>query len=138
MIALRAPLYLAPGIATALTGALFALRPAPLGPSAPELAVEPPSETTEIRSQSTQPACDDEDVSSIVIRGQFTAAHPDEGFAISFAGTTGQYTAMTDKRGYFEVRIPRDDFMVDLCALPKTWKQFSDEQLTLAYRIDFE
>lgn len=138
MIALRAPLYLAPGIATALTAALFALRPGPQSPSAPELAVDPTSETTEIRSQSTQPACDDEDVNSIVIRGQFTAEHPEEGFAISFAGTTGQYTAMTDKRGYFEVRIPRDDFMVDLCTLPKTWKQFADEQMTLAYRIDFE
>ena len=138
MIALRAPLYLAPGIATALTAALFALRPAPQGPSAPELAVDPPTETTDIRSQSTEQACDDEDVSSIVIRGQFSAEHPEEGFAISFAGTTGQYTAMTDKRGYFEVRIPRDDFRVDLCELPKTWKRFSDQQMTLAYRIDFE
>jgi hypothetical protein len=107
--------------------------------SAPALSVEPPSEPLEIRSQSTERACDADDVTAIVIRGQFTSReHTHEGFAISFAGTVGRYTAFTDHRGYFEVRIPREDFLGDLCELPSKSSTFSDAKMNLEYRLDFE
>ena len=64
--------------------------------------------------------------------------HAQEGFAISFAGSVGRYTAMTDPRGYFEVRIPRDDFEGDICALRLSHQAFSDDQMTLKYHIDLE
>jgi hypothetical protein len=114
-------------------------RPASENPTSPALAVEPATETLDIRSQSTEHTCDANDVTSIVIRGQFTSrTDPSEGFAISFAGTAGRYTAFTDRRGYFEVRIPREDFVGDLCTLPSKSLSFSDEQMNLKYRLDFE
>jgi hypothetical protein len=45
---------------------------------------------------------------------------------------------MTDARGYFEVHMPREDFAADPCALPLTYRDFSDKQMTLRYRIDVE
>jgi len=87
--------------------------------------------------KSEAPVCDPEAVTAIVIRGQFSAAEP-QSFAISFGSTHGRYTAMTDRRGYFEVRIPREDFDGDVCQLPLTSKDFSDDQMTLRYRIDLE
>jgi hypothetical protein len=139
VIALRASLCLELGIATTLVAGLSLIQPAQEPPSAPALAVEAPIDPLEIRSQSTERACDADDVTAIVIRGQFTARTPShEGFAISFAGTAGRYTAFTDQRGYFEVRIPREDFVVDLCNLPAKSQTFSDPQMNLEYRLDFE
>lgn len=139
MIALRAPQYLTLGIASTLTAGIWLIQPAPTRPGAPAIAVAPATEPIEIRSQSTEKACDTEDASAIVIRGQFTShQRRGEGFAISFAGSAGQYTAMTDPRGYFEVHIPREDFDGDLCNLPLSYRDFSDEQMTLRYRIDVE
>ena len=87
--------------------------------------------------KSEAPVCDPEGITAIVIRGQFTAREP-QSFAISFGATQGHYTAMTDPRGYFEVRIPREDFDGDVCQLPLTSKDFSDDQMTLKYRIELE
>jgi hypothetical protein len=113
--------------------------PAPEKLSAPALTVEPPIDSPDIRSCSTERTCDADDVSAIVIRGQFTShEHSNEGFAISFAGTVGRYTALTDHRGYFEVRIPREDFVADLCKLPAKSQTFRDTQMNLEYRLDFE
>lgn len=139
VIALRVPLYPSLGIATIVASGLLLLRPAPQGPSAPELPTATPAEPLEMRWRSNAPACDPNEISAVVIRGQFTShARAKEGFAISFAGTVGRYTAMTDPRGYFEVRIPRDDFEGDICALHLRHSDFSDEQMTLKYRIDLE
>lgn len=137
MIALRAPYSLPIAIATAVTAGALLARPAPQGPSAPELPAATPPEQLEMRWQSNAPACDPDAITAIVIRGQFTAHEP-QSFAISFGSAHGQYTAMTDQRGYFEVRIPREDLDGDLCQLPLTSKDFSDDQMTLKYRIDVE
>lgn len=98
-----------------------------------------PREPVGIRSQSTEHVCDAGAITAVVIRGQFTARErTDDGFAISFAGSAGRYTVMTDPRGYFEVRIPREDFEGDPCHLPLDSHDFSDTQMTLHYRIDVE
>jgi hypothetical protein len=141
VIALRAPLYLELGIATALLTGAYLAQSSPPQPSAPALAVADTAddESLDIRTQSTERSCDADAISTLVIRGQFTSLdHQHEGFAISFAGTNGRYTAFTDQRGYFEVRIPRDDFAGDLCELPPSARSFRDDQMTLSYRIDFE
>lgn len=139
VIALRVHSCLSLGIASVLTSGVFLLRPTPQGPSAPALPVATPREPLAMHWESVAPACDPAAVTAVVIRGQFTSRrHLDEGFAISFAGTEGRYTAMTDRRGYFEVRIPREDFGGDVCALPLAKSDFSDEQMTLEYRIDVE
>ena len=139
MIALRVPSCLSLGIATVLTSGLFLLRPAPQGPSAPEIAVATPREPLDMRWHANAPACDPGGVRAIVIRGQFTSRRDlDEGFAISFAGSSGRYTAITDRRGYFEVHIPREDIAGDVCQLPLAAHDFSDEQMTLEYRIELE
>lgn len=141
MIALRAPLsglWPSLGIAIAAASAHLLLAPAPPRPSAPALGVEPPGEQLDVHWQSV-PTCDPDEISAVVIRGKFTSReHAKEGFAISFAGTVGRYTAMTDARGYFEVRIPRDDFEGDICALRLSHSAFSDDQMTLTYHIDLE
>lgn len=139
VIALRVPSCLSLGIATALTSGVFLVRPTPQAPSAPALAIATPREPLAMHWDSVAPACDPADVTAVVIRGQFTSRrHLDEGFAISFAGAQGRYTAMTDRRGYFEVRIPREDFGGDVCALPLVKRDFSDAQMTLEYRVDVE
>jgi hypothetical protein len=139
VIAPRVPVYFSIGIATAVTAGLAALRPAPPVPSAPELPTATPVEPLEMHWQDDGPACDRDAITAIVIRGQFTSRERShEGFAISFAGSSGRYTAMTDARGYFEVHMPREDFAADPCALPLTYRDFSDKQMTLRYRIDVE
>lgn len=138
MIAARAPQYLSLGTATLLAAGLALARSAP-APSAPALEMEPPREPVGIRTQSTEPACNPDAISAVVVRGQFTARERfDDGFAISFAGAASRYTAITDPRGYFEVRIPREDFDGDPCHLPLTYRDFSDAQMTLRYRIEIE
>jgi hypothetical protein len=140
VIALRVPLCLSLGIATALTTGAYLAQSSPQ-PSAPALAVAADDDVDplDIRIQSTERTCDADAISAIVIRGQFTSlGHDHEGFAISFAGTNGRYTAFTDPRGYFEVRIPRDDFGGNLCELPPSARSFRDDQMTLSYRLDFE
>jgi hypothetical protein len=136
VIALRVPFLVSLAIAATATSAVIAW-PDAAGASAPELPTATPPEPLEMRWQSRAPACDPEGITAIVIRGQFSAAEP-QSFAISFGGAQGYYTAMTDKRGYFEVRIPREDFDGDICQLPLTSKAFSDEQMTLQYRIAIE
>lgn len=139
VIALRAPLYLDLGIVTTLIAASWLLQPPAPTSSGPDIAVEPAAEPLEIRSQSTGASCDADAITSIVIRGQFTSReHINEGFAISFAGTEGRYTTFTDPRGYFEVRIPREDYVGDLCKLPSDSLTFSDTQMNLRYRLAFE
>ena len=92
-----------------------------------------------MRWQQDEPDCSIDDISSIVIRGQFTSREQtNEGFTISFAGSTGRYTAMTDPTGYFEVRIPSEDFEGDPCELPLNHRHFTDETMTLQYSIDVE
>lgn len=138
VIAARAPQYLSLGIATVVTAGVGLVRQAP-PPSAPALEIAPPREPIAIRSQSTESACNPDAISAVVVRGQFTARERvDEGFAISFAGAAGRYTAITDPRGYFEVRIPREDFDGDPCHLPLDYRDFSDAQMTLRYRIEVE
>jgi len=133
------PQHLSLGIATVLTAGIWLTQPTSAGLSAPELAVAPSNEPVEIRTQSTARACDSETISGIVIRGQFTSFERlDEGFTISFAGTVGRYTTMTDAHGYFEVHIPRDDFNADLCQLVSDWKSFSDADMALKYRLELE
>jgi len=131
------------GIATTLAAATWLARPTPAPASAP--AVEDPTPDDAIEKQlppqvaRLHATCNPAEVTSVVIRGQFTSrAHQKEGFAISFAGSSGRYTAMTDRRGYFEVRIPREDFEGDVCNLPLRNNDFSDEQMTLKYTIDVE
>jgi hypothetical protein len=111
--------------------------------SGPALSMEPETDLTScgmpIEIHETAPICDPDRVASIVIRGQFSSrTHADDGFAISFAGAEGRYTTFTDPRGYFEVRIPREDFVGDPCALPASSLTFSDTQMNLQYRLDFE
>jgi hypothetical protein len=139
VIALRAPFVVSLAIATAATAAaaVVAVDAAAVTPSAPGLPTMAPPEPLEMRWQLRAPACDPHGIAAIVIRGQFSAALP-QSFAISFGGAQGHYTAMTDQRGYFEVRIPREDFDGDICQLPISSKEFSDAQMTLTYRIDIE
>lgn len=139
VIAVRAPLAWSLGIVTALGAGVLLMRPATPAPSAPAIDL-PVTTRTPVRIQQTQhepQPCMPSRITAVVIRGQFTAKDT-ESFAISFSGAQGQYTAMTDKRGYFEVRIPRDDFEGDLCDLPITDRDFSDDQMRLEYRIDVE
>ena len=138
VIALRAPLCLDLGIVTALTAGLLLIAPSTAPrvakctrASAPALSVTPPEEPLEIRSQTR--TCDLDGVGEIVIRGQFTSHRAKDSFAITF----GRYSAFTDPRGYFEVRIPRDEYAGDLCQLPSRW-DFRDDQMTLEYHLALE
>ena len=138
VIAVRAPQYRSLGIVTVLAAAAWVARPSPRPTSAPSIEAPTQPESLGMRWQHEEPVCDRDDVTSVVIRGQFTSPDHHEGFSISFAGSIGRYTAMTDPRGYFEVHIPREDFEGDLCDLPLSFRQFSDEQMTLKYQIDIE
>ena len=139
VIALRAPTCLSLGIAALFATGIWLAQPTPQAASAPNISAPPPPEQLGMRWQHQERTCDLDDVTSVVIRGQF-ASHEalEEGFTISFAGSSGQYTAMTDRRGYFEVRIPREDFDGDLCDLPHHYCAFTDQQLSLSYSIDLE
>jgi hypothetical protein len=139
VIALRTPVCFSLGIVTAATAGLAAALPTPPVPGGPELPTATPEEPLEMRWQSHAPACDRDAITAIVIRGQFTSRERShEGFAISFAGSSGRYTAITDARGYFEVHVPREDFEGDPCDLSLTYREFHDEQMTLRYRIDLD
>ena len=138
VIAAVAPYRLSLGIATVLAAAAWVARPAPPPIGAPNVETPDPVESLGMRWQHEEPMCDRDEVASVVIRGQFTSPDHHEGFSISFAGSDGRYTAMTDARGYFEVRIPREDFEGDPCELPLHYRRFADEQLTLQYSIAIE
>ena len=143
VIALRVPMCLSLGIATTLAASTWIARPTTAPASAPNIEGLSLEELRDGRVESfcepVHAVCNPDDVASVVIRGQFTShAHQQEGFAISFAGSTGRYTAITDQRGYFEVRIPSQDFEGDVCDLPLRNNDFSDEQMTLKYTIDVE
>lgn len=83
-------------------------------------------------------ACDTDGITTVIVHGQFTSHETtNHSFAIQLPGKAGSFAAITDARGYFEMRIPRESFADDLCALD-TWHSFSDEQMTLRYFLDFE
>jgi hypothetical protein len=142
VIALRDPLCLDFAILSALTAGLWLTQPAAATrtqtwtcgttldlPQVPDFdrAPRPEPPVAEL--------CDPATITNVVIRGQFTSDRP-ENFAISFAGAEGHYTAMTDERGYFEVRIPREDFAGDVCDVQKNFgNSFADQQMKLSYRI---
>jgi hypothetical protein len=77
------------------------------------------------------------DVTTVIVHGQFTSLAPMDHFAIQLPTKIGTLAAITDSRGYFEMRIPRENVANDLCALDR-WHSFSDEQMTLHYFITFE
>jgi hypothetical protein len=145
VIALRAPTCLSLGIATtlaAVTGLWIAWPKSEClcidRASQTQAAAAPSAEPLTMRWQHEVRECGLANITSIVIRGQFTSRDPSEGFTLSFAGSEGHYTTMTDATGYFEVRIPREDFAGDPCELPRHHRQFTDPQLTLTYTIDAE
>ena len=128
-----------------LTGALAGAKLARHCPHAgsPELAEPPAADepSTEARPQMRDPVAtggESPNIHNIVLRGQFIAHRSVvDHFAIQLPGKTGSYSAITDARGYFEMRIPREDFADDLCTLD-WWHSFSDESMTLQYIVDFE
>jgi hypothetical protein len=146
VIALRAPTPLTLGIAiiTLMWFAREAFEVRHTRCGRPRAAVvnnpAPPAspEQLTMRWQHEERECSITSITSIVIRGQFTSHEPTDGFTLSFAGSEGHYTTMTDKRGYFEARIPREDFAGDPCELPRHHRHFTDPQLTLTYTIDVE
>lgn len=98
----------------------------------------PPMEELAIEPLSLQRACDADSITTVVVHGLFTSHETtNHSFAIQLPGKAGSFAAITDARGYFEMRIPRESFADDLCALD-TWHNFSDEQMTLRYFLDFE
>lgn len=108
----------------------------------PELA-EPPADDPAPQALQTarDPGamdCESPNIKNVVLRGQFIA-HTSvvDHFAIQLPGKSGSYSAITNSRGYFEMRIPREDFADDLCNLD-WWHSFSDESMTLQYIVDFE
>ena len=110
----------------------------------PELA-EPPADdpTPPLQAMETvrDPGAMDREspnITNVVLRGQFIAHNTIvDHFAIQLPGKSGSYAAITNSRGYFEMRIPREDFADDLCNLD-WWHSFSDESMTLQYIVDFE
>ncbi|HUS33377.1 MAG TPA: hypothetical protein VMZ53_32970 [Kofleriaceae bacterium] len=148
MTALRVPTLGALGLVTVLTGGLAAtklVRHCPHAAGSPEL-VEPPAAdepTIETQARLHDPVelsgCEAPHIRNVVLRGQFIAHRTEvvDHFAIQLPGRTGSYSAITDSRGYFEMRIPREDFEGDLCNLD-WWHSFSDESMTLQYIVDFE
>jgi hypothetical protein len=143
--ALRVPTLGTLGLVTLLTGGLSVatlVRHIPHAGS-PEL-VEPPA--ADEPNVETQPrlhdpsavGCESGNVHNVVLRGQFIAHRPAiDHFALQLPGKTGTYSAITDARGYFEIRIPADDFDGDLCSID-WWHSFSDDSMTLQYIVDFE
>jgi hypothetical protein len=135
------------GIVTALTAGLAVsvlARPAGYPAGSPQLEEPPAADEPPIEPAALGPPCDADGITTIVVRGQFmardgwraTSAATDQ-FAIQLPGKGGSYSAITDSRGYFEMRIPREDFTDDLCQLDE-WNTFSDDQITLHYFVSFE
>jgi hypothetical protein len=143
--ALRVPTVGALCLITALTAGLAARKLTASCPHAgsPELAEPPPADEPAIETQPrlhdpVMAACEAPNIRNVVLRGQFIAHRPAiDHFAIQLPGKSGSYSAITDARGYFEMRIPREDFAGDLCNLD-WWHSFSDESMTLQYIVDFE
>ena len=133
---------LAATVLTAGTAALHkttrtALSPAECASLLP-LAEPPTTEEPAIEPMALHRTCAAEGISTVIVHGQFTSLVPlDHSFSIQLPGRAGSYAAITDSRGYFEMRIPRENFADDLCSLA-TWHSFRDEQMTLRYFLDFE
>ncbi|HSD86194.1 MAG TPA: hypothetical protein VLB44_01725 [Kofleriaceae bacterium] len=135
------------GIVTALTAGLTVtalVRPPGHPAGSPQLEEPPAADEPPIEPTALGRLCDAEGITTIIVRGQFMArdgwrAHSDaiDQFAIQLPGKGGSYSAITDSRGYFEMRIPREDFADDLCDLDE-WNSFSDDQITLNYFVEFE
>jgi hypothetical protein len=128
--AVRAPSYLQLGIVVALTGGTIAIMPPPLTgppPVMPEPAAEEPSVGAQLVAPRTR-AC--EVATTIVVRGYSL----DDSFSIQLAGKRHRYSAISND-GYFELRIPVDDFDGDVCTIPST---FGDDQTTLRFSLDLE
>jgi len=133
VFALRAPLCLELGIAFLLTAGVAAAlvprsEPAPV-PIMPEPTVDEPALVVD----PIEPACTG--VKNVVIRGWLTAQDP--AFSIQFPGKHFHYSAISNA-GYFEVRIPADDFDGDVCALTSELDTFADDQMTVRFRVDLE
>ena len=104
----------------------------------PPAADEPSIETQPRLHDPNAVGCESGNVRNVVPRGQFIAHNTIvDHFAIQLPGKSGSYAAITNSRGYFEMRIPREDFADDLCNLD-WWHSFSDESVTLQYIVDFE
>ena len=82
-------------------------------------------------------SCNDADITTVIVHGQFTSLVPMDHFSIQLPTKMGTLAAITDARGYFEMRIPRDNVANDLCALDR-WHSFRDDQMSLRYFITFE
>jgi len=134
------------GIVTALTAGLAVttlVRPPAHPAGSPQLEEPPAADEPPIEPNALGRPCDAEGITTIVVRGQFMARDGSRAnsatdqFAIQLPGKGGSYSAITDSRGYFEMRIPREDFADDLCDLDE-WNSFSDDQMTLHYFVAFE
>jgi hypothetical protein len=128
VFAVRAPSYLQLGIVVALAGGTIALTPRPLAAPSPVMP-EPTAEELSVGAQLVAPhirAC--ELATSVVVRG-YSADHV---FSIQLFGKHHRYSAISNA-GYFEMRIPADDFDGDLCMIPNT---FADDQTTFRFSLD--
>ena len=144
MTAFRVPTLGALALVTVLTGGLAIAKLArhcPHAAGSPELAEPPAGDEPKIETQPVlhdQTGCEAPNVRNVVLRGQFIAHQTEvDHFAIQLPGKSGSYSAVTDARGYFEMRIPAQDFEGDLCSLD-WWHSFSDDSMTLQYIVDFE
>jgi hypothetical protein len=101
------------------------------------LAEPPTTEEPAIEPLDLCLSCNDDDITTVIVHGQFTSLAPMDHFSIQLPTKMGTLAAITDSRGYFEMRIPRENVANNLCALDR-WHSFSDEQMTLHYFITFE
>ena len=132
MFALRTPLYLELGIAFALTAGAIALAPRHEPESVPVMP-ETSCDIPPLVVAPIEPSC--VGVKNVVIRGWLTAQDPS--FSIQFPGKHFHYSAISNA-GYFEVRIPADDFDGDICSLRTELDTFTDDQMTVRFRVDLE
>jgi len=117
------------GIAT-VSLALWAVPPTIPSAAPPPLEIAPAPEPIDVHAD-----CDAQDLTTIVIRGRLVSrASTDNHFSVALPGRHHLYGAITDGRGYFEMRIPRDDYFDELCLS----KGFEDPQMTLQVRCHFE
>lgn len=120
----------------ALTRPATTTAPADLASLLP-LAEPPTTEEPAIEPLDLRLSCNDDDITTVIVHGQFTSLAPMDHFSIQLPTKMGTLAAITDSRGYFEMRIPRENVANNLCALDR-WHSFSDEQMTLHYFITFE
>jgi len=117
------------GIAT-VSLALWAVPPTIPSAAPPPLEIAPAPEPIDVHAD-----CDAQDLTTIVIRGRLVSrASTDNHFSVALPGRHHLYGAITDGRGYFEMRIPRDDYFDELCLS----NGFEDPQMTLEVRCHFE